>query len=709
MMNFFKNDFTQHRWYTAALKNAFALLTKQRFEHAAAFFLLANKLWDAVEVCVSRLHDLQLAFVIIRLYEGDGGPTYNRLLKENILGIAVESKGSLVADSNPFLRSIAYWLIQEYSESLETLLSTPDNCTEDNNFVTVFNFYIFLRSHPLLLRRKFATDSDAKRNKGISSVGSEKWTSFERRLLFNTAISNLQCGSPLVALDVLSKLPDESLLLGNDLLSETIEHAEPSITALIQKGTISSPKPKETTNDDDDIDWGQPVSTQLVDDDFDWSKPVTSQLEDNDWSQPGHDGLEHMLSEEPSPPADIKIELTQTQNINVCTDVVIHFHQLKFDACLTILTANLLSLRSTAVDKLRSTLREWLSNELHATRAICWGYTDDLVTSENYKMISKLYWFVCQQNNKPGILDCVKLELLLLLQDDLRPISTIQDPSVEAWCRQEFPTCVMSPTDLPLLTCTMLPFAHPFSLAFHLKSLIQSIVECIGSHSFPVSHVMNRRKPSSLLQLCETLSNCVSLAIGCISCDSKSRAKAENLLVQNDPSRWPGVTNWPNLLPSDEGRDPVHISVLLAECMVAIYLGLLADAWSEHKIGRLLYLTANCPCKEMWFRVFGGVLSFDPAKLLKKKSGAKGKSSKSQDPISKALAVFFPPWRTLLNAFTSKVYLINVFITYYNLYSLQIILLSTLSFQKSKKQPLPRILTQNYSLMKTIRFPMLGR
>ena len=663
MMNFFKNDFTQHRWYTAALKNAFALLTKQRFEHAAAFFLLANKLWDAVEVCVSRLQDIQLAFVIIRLYEGDGGPTYNRLLKENILGIAVESKVPLVADSNPFMRSIAYWLIQEYSESLETLLVASDDCAEDSNFATVFNFYIFLRSHPLLLRRRFAADGDkvhvsAKRKKCISSVGAEKWTSFERRLLFHTAICYLQRGSPLVALDVLSKLPGEGLLLGDDVMSETAEHAEPNMTDMIHKGTIGSPRPKETS-DDDDIDWGQPVNAQLIEDDFDWSKPVTSQLRDDntfDWSQTEPDGLEHLLlSEEHSPP--VKVELPES---NVCcTDIVTHFRQLKFDACLTILTASLLSISSSDVDNFRSALREWLSSELQAMKVICSrsGSDSDLTGKDDRKMISRLYWFICQQSDKPGMLDCVKLELLLLLQDDLKAInSTSQDPSVEAWCRQEFPTCVMSPANLPLLTCTMLPFAHPFSLAFHLKSLIQNIVECISNYSFPVSYMIRKNKPSPLLNLCEVLSNCVSLVIGCVPCDSKSRAKAEHLLLQNDPSRWPGVTNWPNLLPSDEGRDPVRVSVLLAECLVAIYLGLFADAWSEHKIGRLLYLTANCPSKEMWFRVFGGVLSFDPTKSSKKKLGTKVKSSKSQEPISKVLTVFFPPWRTILSAFTSKVY-----------------------------------------------------
>lgn len=50
MTAFFANDFSQDRWRKAALKNAFALLGKQRFDHAAAFFLLAGSLSDAIEV-----------------------------------------------------------------------------------------------------------------------------------------------------------------------------------------------------------------------------------------------------------------------------------------------------------------------------------------------------------------------------------------------------------------------------------------------------------------------------------------------------------------------------------------------------------------------------------------------------------------------------------------------------------------------------------
>ncbi len=40
MMEFFRNDFTTAKWQSSACKNAFFLLGKQRFEHAAGFFLL---------------------------------------------------------------------------------------------------------------------------------------------------------------------------------------------------------------------------------------------------------------------------------------------------------------------------------------------------------------------------------------------------------------------------------------------------------------------------------------------------------------------------------------------------------------------------------------------------------------------------------------------------------------------------------------------
>jgi len=50
MALFFKNNFSEDRWRKAALKNAFSLLGKQKFERAAAFFLLGGAVKDAIEV-----------------------------------------------------------------------------------------------------------------------------------------------------------------------------------------------------------------------------------------------------------------------------------------------------------------------------------------------------------------------------------------------------------------------------------------------------------------------------------------------------------------------------------------------------------------------------------------------------------------------------------------------------------------------------------
>lgn len=92
MTDFFSNNFSEERWRKAALKNAYALLGKQRFEHAAAFFLLAGNLKDAVQICIHKIEDLQMAIIITRLYEGDG-ESLKKLLYTEILGL--DEKGTL--------------------------------------------------------------------------------------------------------------------------------------------------------------------------------------------------------------------------------------------------------------------------------------------------------------------------------------------------------------------------------------------------------------------------------------------------------------------------------------------------------------------------------------------------------------------------------------------------------------------------------------
>ncbi|TFY65144.1 hypothetical protein EVJ58_g2168 [Rhodofomes roseus] len=117
MLKFLNNDFTQARWRTAALKNAFALLSKRRFEYAAAFFLLGGSLKDAVNVCIRNLDDFQLAVAIARVVEGgDDGPILQGLLKDTVLPVAFR-------DGNRWLASWAFWLLHRRDLAVRILLT----------------------------------------------------------------------------------------------------------------------------------------------------------------------------------------------------------------------------------------------------------------------------------------------------------------------------------------------------------------------------------------------------------------------------------------------------------------------------------------------------------------------------------------------------------------------------------------------------------
>ncbi|TDL28114.1 hypothetical protein BD410DRAFT_870276 [Rickenella mellea] len=117
MLKFLSNDFSEPRWRTAALKNAFALLSKQRHEYAAAFFLLGGGLRDAVNVCVKQLNDFQLGIALARVVEGgDDGPVLKNLLTTTVIPLAFE-KG------NRWLGSWAFWLLRRRDLSVRILLT----------------------------------------------------------------------------------------------------------------------------------------------------------------------------------------------------------------------------------------------------------------------------------------------------------------------------------------------------------------------------------------------------------------------------------------------------------------------------------------------------------------------------------------------------------------------------------------------------------
>jgi hypothetical protein len=84
-------------------------------EYAAAFFLLADSLKDAVTVLMNQLSDTQLAIAVARVYEGDSGPVLSELLREQILPKAA-------TDGNRWLASWAFWMLNQRDMAVRVLV-----------------------------------------------------------------------------------------------------------------------------------------------------------------------------------------------------------------------------------------------------------------------------------------------------------------------------------------------------------------------------------------------------------------------------------------------------------------------------------------------------------------------------------------------------------------------------------------------------------
>ncbi|XP_048375702.1 dmX-like protein 2 [Sphaerodactylus townsendi] len=390
MTEFFSHNFSEDRWRRAALKNAFALLGKQRFEQSAAFFLLAGSLKDAIEVCLEKMEDIQLAMVIARLYESEFeiSSTYTAILYEKILGCEKDGTGFKCTKlhPDPFLRSLAYWIMKEYPRALDTLLEQTPKEDDENPVIikscnpVVFSFYNYLRTHPLLIRRNFCSPEGTLALVGLQTEKSfvDKINLIERKLFFTTANAHFKVGCPVLALEVLSKLPQISL---RAKLSAKEEAASPS--PVVQNGVNVEPK---ALREGSAADWSQPPaeSVSLID----WSQPAVT-FEDEplklDWGEDRSGSQEDeeedgLLMKDSKPEKDsqkpdeksTEADLSQDADGEE-TEVDVIAEQLKFRACLKILMTELRTLATGyEVDggKLRFQLYNWLEKEIAALHEI---------------------------------------------------------------------------------------------------------------------------------------------------------------------------------------------------------------------------------------------------------------------------------------------------------------------------------------------------
>ncbi|KAM6980292.1 dmX-like protein 2 isoform 2-T2 [Aplochiton taeniatus] len=396
MTQFFKNNFTEDRWRKAALKNAFSLLGKQRFEQSAAFFLLAGSLKDAMEVLLEKMDDIQLAMVVARLYEADyeSSSTCQGILYERVLGCNRDGSGYRCTKlhPNPFLRSIACWIMKDYTRALDTLLEripkeddeNPDVIVKSCNPV-VFSFYNYLRTHPLIIRRHFAQPEGGPVSVGLTSEKNiaDEINLIERKLFFTTANAHFKVGCPVLALEVLSKIPKVTKRSGSSPVSKGSSVANGSSSRPLQNGTqggaadFGAPTPAWGANDSSSgLDWSQPL-IKLEDDglQLDWGDTKDKDDDDDDDDDDDEGGLTMK-----KPEAETKVESgsgrpgLQREDSQAESEVDVIAEQLKFRACLKILMTELRTLATGyEVDggKLRFQLYNWLEKEIGAMHRIC--------------------------------------------------------------------------------------------------------------------------------------------------------------------------------------------------------------------------------------------------------------------------------------------------------------------------------------------------
>ncbi|XWX00980.1 hypothetical protein V2A60_009005 [Cordyceps javanica] len=137
------NNFEEDKWKTVAQKNAYALLSKRRFQYAAAFFLLAGRLGDAVEVCLRQMKDMQLAIAVTRVYEGDNGPVLRKLLQDEVLPAAAQ-------EGDRWLASWAFWMLGRKDMAVRALI-TPVFTLLETPSSPDFRSRLFLTDDPALV------------------------------------------------------------------------------------------------------------------------------------------------------------------------------------------------------------------------------------------------------------------------------------------------------------------------------------------------------------------------------------------------------------------------------------------------------------------------------------------------------------------------------------------------------------------------------
>jgi len=118
-----------------------------------------------LQTLVVYVGDVQLALVVTRLFDGTPS-SLARLLCKHVLACPPGEMGDEVPSPLPrrvqtmtvpdaFTRSMSYWVLGEPSRAASTLLNRTEEGGSTND---LFYFYTYLRTHPIVLRHRLASE-----------------------------------------------------------------------------------------------------------------------------------------------------------------------------------------------------------------------------------------------------------------------------------------------------------------------------------------------------------------------------------------------------------------------------------------------------------------------------------------------------------------------------------------------------------------------
>ncbi|CAI2358263.1 unnamed protein product [Caenorhabditis sp. 36 PRJEB53466] len=636
MSDFFMNDFNDAHWKKVAAKNAFVLMSKQRFQHAAAFFLLSGSLKDAVQTIITKCNDLQLALVVVRLYETDlegQQATINELLCREVLGLSYDEfeaqKGrtdddtvlSIHASKEPFERSMAFWMMKDYTRAAYTLVEEAQSDRQQSCLSDIFNFYSYLRKHPLVIRQRLS--------KAGALVGStEKFLALgeqlesiltppERRLFFRTSAEHMARGCPMLSLDVLTMLPKRISI---------VQDFEEALKSLLNEYSVVlnvAALPDKTVH----VDWSQPTFSDEPDDlKLEWS--------DDEKDEEGDNLDEHPVNSEEKQEKQERDDLLPTKLVGSSDIFAQH---MKFVASLRILTEELSTLASGfEVDggQLRYQLMNWLKKEVDVLSKNC-DYTVDKVddvseqldnfhdeNAENIQeetdsVLVEKKWLVANQKLLRSFtsyctLHCahnhnlasVLMELLLLL------LNVQRQSGIENNSRSVNTESVSFPLLDAAVSSSKMFVSSP--LAF-LENQCFDLLTAINTFNVVPNITGDLQKCYMLYNLCQGFSCCIYQSL----CDVQQgfastlvinykQGKTGENRVTTPPVKWPGVDSLVALLGRERNEDAPELRMLLIESFLAITMSLFCFAISAYDSRWLFRLSAHEIDPHKFGLIFGG-------------------------------------------------------------------------------------------------------